>query len=79
MAFHTQWNRQSFSTPCPLVLGPATRCVAMADWRHYKAPRCCCGRQSNGEVPEWSIGAVSKTVVPLGVPRVRIPASPPLL
>ena len=29
-----------------------------------------------GEVPEWSIGAVSKTVVPLRVPRVRIPASP---
>jgi hypothetical protein len=30
-----------------------------------------------GEVPERSIGAVSKTVVPLRVPRVRIPASPP--
>ncbi len=29
-----------------------------------------------GEVPEWSIGAVSKTVVPLRVPRVRIPVSP---
>ena len=29
-----------------------------------------------GEVPEWSIGAVSKTVVPLRVPRVRIPAFP---
>ena len=31
-----------------------------------------------GKVPEWSIGAVSKTVVPLRVPRVRIPAFPPL-
>ena len=31
-----------------------------------------------GEVPEWSNGAVSKTVVPLRVPRVRIPLSPPL-
>lgn len=31
---------------------------------------------TTGEVPEWSIGAVSKTVVPLRVPRVRIPASP---
>jgi hypothetical protein len=29
-----------------------------------------------GEVPEWSIGAVSKTVEPFGVPRVRIPLSP---
>jgi hypothetical protein len=27
-------------------------------------------------MPEWSIGAVSKTVVPFGVPRVRIPLSP---
>ena len=30
-----------------------------------------------GEVPEWSNGAVSKTVVPLRAPRVRIPVSPP--
>ena len=30
-----------------------------------------------GEVPERLNGAVSKTVVPLGVPRVRIPPSPP--
>jgi hypothetical protein len=30
-----------------------------------------------GEVPEWSIGAVSKTVVPSRGPRVRIPVSPP--
>jgi hypothetical protein len=31
----------------------------------------------SGEMPEWSIGAVSKTVVPFAVPRVRIPLSPP--
>ena len=31
-----------------------------------------------GEVPEWSNGAVSKTVVRASVPRVRIPVSPPL-
>jgi hypothetical protein len=31
-----------------------------------------------GGVPEWSIGAVSKTVVPLRVPWVRIPPPPPL-
>ena len=30
-----------------------------------------------GEVPEWPIGAVSKTVVRLRVPWVRIPPSPP--
>ena len=34
---------------------------------------------SIGEMPEWSIGAVSKTVEPFGVPRVRIPLSPPSL
>ncbi len=30
-----------------------------------------------GEVPEWSNGAVSKTVVGVTPPRVRIPVSPP--
>src|SRR6056297_1806533 len=30
-----------------------------------------------GEVPEWSNGAVSKTVDPSRGPRVRIPVSPP--
>ncbi len=29
-----------------------------------------------GEMPEWSIGAVSKTVVRVTGPRVRIPISP---
>ena len=29
-----------------------------------------------GKMPEWSIGTVSKTVVPLRVPRVRIPLFP---
>ena len=28
-------------------------------------------------MPEWSNGADSKSVEPLGVPRVRIPLSPP--
>jgi hypothetical protein len=32
----------------------------------------------NGEVPERSNGAVSKTVVRASVPRVRIPPSPPI-
>ncbi len=34
-------------------------------------------RPERGEVPEWSNGAVSKTVEPSRVPRVRIPVSPP--
>ena len=32
-----------------------------------------------GEVPEWSNGAVSKTVEGASLPRVRIPVSPPLI
>ncbi len=39
---------------------------------HFAPARFC------GEVPEWSNGAVSKTVVRVSVPRVRIPVSPPL-
>ena len=35
-------------------------------------------RSGRGEVPEWSNGAVSKTVVLSRVPRVRIPPSPPI-
>ena len=33
-------------------------------------------RSSSGEMPEWSNGTVSKTVVLVTVPRVRIPLSP---
>ncbi len=33
-------------------------------------------RNQIGKMPEWSIGAVSKTVVPLREPRVRIPVFP---
>jgi hypothetical protein len=33
----------------------------------------------DGEVPEWSNGTVSKTVVRVTVPWVRIPPSPPVL
>ena len=31
---------------------------------------------NRGKMPEWTIGTVSKTVVPLRVPRVRIPVFP---
>jgi hypothetical protein len=41
-------------------------------------PRDLHGSQGRGEVPEWLIGAVSKTVVLARVPGVRIPPSPPI-
>ena len=44
---------------------------------HRPAAPFRAGRASRGEVPEWSIGAVSKTVERVSVPRVRIPPSPP--
>ena len=40
--------------------------------RHRRPPK-------RGEVPEWSIGAVSKTVVGASPPWVRIPPSPPYI
>jgi putative endonuclease len=39
---------------------------------NYPAPE-----RERGEVPEWPIGAVSKTVVGFRPPWVRIPPSPP--
>ena len=53
--------------------------------KHYASvPSCFCNYSQNryiyafkiGELPEWSIGADSKSVVPFGVPGVRIPHSP---
>jgi hypothetical protein len=44
----------------------------------FRAPAENATAAGDGEVPEWSIGAVSKTVVRFCVPRVRIPLSPPL-
>src|SRR5262249_22770937 len=46
----------------------------------YKAdlPTTLGGRLAFGEVPEWSNGTVSKTVVRVTVPWVRIPPSPPI-
>lgn len=41
-------------------------------------PICDPYKRPPGEVPEWSIGTVSKTVVRASVPWVRIPPSPPL-
>src|SRR4051812_11182548 len=43
----------------------------------YRPPPHDRGSLFRGEVPERSIGTVSKTVVPARVPWVRIPPSPP--
>src|SRR5229473_7178002 len=40
-------------------------------------PESASYKRGPGEVPEWSIGTVSKTVVRASVPWVRIPPSPP--
>ena len=47
--------------------------------RFNPPPAKCAAPHQNkrGEVPEWSNGAVSKTVEPARVPWVRIPPSPP--
>jgi hypothetical protein len=37
------------------------------------------GLKAHGEVPEWLNGTVSKTVVRVTVPWVRIPPSPPCI
>ena len=71
-------------TACPAV---SNRLCASSGPRPEGA--CACPRArlnpapyrrppKRGEVPEWSIGAVSKTVVGLRPPWVRIPPSPPL-
>ena len=55
---------------------PATAlaaCSAHGVKRPSPRPRAC----RRGGVPEWSIGAVSKTVVRVSVPWVRIPPPPP--
>ena len=52
--------------------GPALERAAHRPGRPASGPCLTCG-----EVPEWSIGAVSKTVERASVPRVRIPPSPP--
>src|SRR5262245_53471823 len=52
------------------ALAPQLRLVAGWESPTYK--------RRAGEVPEWSIGTVSKTVVRASVPWVRIPPSPPV-
>ena len=59
----------------PGLAGPVPSAIRPLSTRTAAQPPSGARR---GEVPEWSIGTVSKTVVPLRVPWVRIPPSPPL-
>src|SRR5690606_36469323 len=45
----------------------------------YRPQRSCYHARRLGELPEWSNGTDSKSVVPARVPRVRIPGSPPTI
>ncbi len=53
--------------------------VGLSVWKEFVYPRPFPWYNSPapGEVPEWTIGAVSKTAVAARLPRVRIPPSPP--
>ena len=57
--------------PCPTKSGAAREAQKVA------ARRPASYMNADGEVPEWSNGTVSKTVVRVTVPWVRIPPSPP--
>ena len=59
-----------------IVTGAEARSVAIAGIDGRIRYKLCTRNRPLGKVPEWSIGAVSKTVVPLRVPRVRIPVFP---
>jgi hypothetical protein len=54
-----------------------TRMAAATERALSRKDRFAKVRATYGEVPERSIGAVSKTVVRASVPWVRIPPSPP--
>ncbi len=56
-----------------LISGLAGRAECVYVPRHLRPVY----RKYRGEVPEWLNGTVSKTVVRVTVPRVRIPLSPP--
>ena len=58
-----------------LISGLAGRAECVYVPRHLRPVH----RKYRGEVPEWLNGTVSKTVVRVTVPRVRIPLSPPYL
>ena len=80
---HKASTPQPLKSSGPQVLNPSTpqplKTITAAQGDRSGQPvglRVQC-RSPCGEVPEWSIGAVSKTVDPSQGPRVRIPSSPP--
>jgi hypothetical protein len=58
------------------MAGPFVVCALSGRLRPVPHPTY---KRPPGEVPEWPNGAVSKTVVPLWAPWVRIPPSPPAM
>ena len=66
------WNTHRKRSDIVVPLSHSDNCLAplLQSPKFIKSPLC-------GEVPEWSNGAVSKTVEPSRAPRVRIPVSPP--
>ena len=65
------WSEGAWQAARPALTGALPMDCRCANIAPTQPQRRC------GELPEWSNGAVSKTVEPLGVPRVRIPHSPP--
>ncbi len=63
--------------PAPALAGPVWPCLGFRVGLGSRTRRVLPARACGG-VPEWSNGAVSKTVVRVTVPWVRIPPPPPV-
>ena|SRR5713101_1999232 len=74
----TRRRRAEYTQEAPQVNGgnPDSR-AKCREFGPVAPPESASYKRGPGEVPEWSIGTVSKTVVRASVPWVRIPPSPP--
>ena len=74
----TRRRRAEYTQEAPQVNGgnPDFR-AKCREFGPVAPPESASYKRGPGEVPEWSIGTVSKTVVRASVPWVRIPPSPP--
>src|SRR5712664_2421472 len=75
----TRRRRAEYTQEAPQVNGgnPDVR-AKCREFGPVAPPESASYKRGPGEVPEWSIGTVSKTVVRASVPWVRIPPSPPI-
>ena len=75
----TRRRRPEYTQEAPQVNGanPDFR-AKCREFGPVAPPESASYKRGPGEVPEWSIGTVSKTVVRASVPWVRIPPSPPI-